>query len=145
MRRPSFKNPRRARSGLAEMRDISIDMNHFRGGTLPVFDRGQVDPGDEGLNSGREVKLSRRFRTAADRLPGKAVTQRLLGDPRPGRAGRAPDCEDSLRAERSAEAYRLMGQEPPQDGYGVKDLDRVKARLELLKPRRWRPMKDAAE
>lgn len=74
------------------------------------------------------------------------MTGRVLGDPRPGRAGRAPDCEDSLRAERSEEAYRLLGKEPPSsDRYAILDLDTVRNRVELLKPRRYRPFKEAAE
>lgn len=74
------------------------------------------------------------------------MTGRLLGDPKPGRAGRAPDCEDSLKVERSEEAYRLLGKEPPgSDRYAVLDLDEVRSRLDRLRPRRWLPVKEAAE
>jgi hypothetical protein len=97
------------------------------------------------IRSGGE--LPARYRTAADRTPArKVVTGRLLGDPPPHRAGKAPDCEESLRKERSDEAYRLLGREPPDSEYGILDLETVRAQRDRLAPRRWRPpFKEAAE
>jgi hypothetical protein len=69
----------------------------------------------------------------------RIVTARYFRDPPPWRAGRAPDCEDSLRAQASDEAYRLMGKEPPTAGYALLDLDTVRDRAERLAPRRWTP------
>lgn len=121
---------------------------------IPVFDRGSDDvpihpAAAAGLstNAGPDFSWPRRYRTAADRLPGQVVTARILGDPRPDRAGRAPDCEESLKVERSLEAYRLLGKEPPEhDRYGRLDLDEVRRRLDALAPRRYRPIfKEAAE
>lgn len=120
---------------------------------MPVFDRGKFAPADPEIRAGmptgkytKGVQGPARYRTAADRTPGRLVTAKVLGDPAPGRAGKAPDCEDSRRAEQSREAYRLLGKEPPQEGYGVMDLEAVKDRLDRLAPRRWKPpFRDAAE
>lgn len=119
---------------------------------IPIFDRGVFEPVNPEVRIGfadrtrhgedwRSHHLTRRL--AATRT----VTGAMLGDPKPGRAGRAPDCEDSRKRERSDEAYRLLGREPPENGYGSLDLDQVKTRLERLKPRRWTPphLRDAAE
>lgn len=119
--------------------------------TLPIFDRGAFVIYNPETRIGFSVGTGgqappRIHRCAADRqAPKEVVTARLLGDPKPGRAGRAPDCEDSLRAEQSAEAYRLMGREPPAEGYGVMDLEKVRSRIARLAPRRWRPRQEAAE
>lgn len=118
---------------------------------MPVFDRGDFEPLSGEVRAGLtgqagRTELRSRFRTAADRRAGVAVTGRMLGDPKPTRAGQAPDCEDSRKVERSDEAYRLMGKEPPSsDRYALLDLDEVRARAELLKPRRYRPFREAAE
>lgn len=117
---------------------------------VPVFDRADRLPHDPETDLGLETATGfrPRRRTGADRAPaGRVVTGTVLGDPKPERAGRAPDCEESLRLERSKEAYRLLGKEPPgHDDYGVLDLDEVRSRQELLKPRRWQPpFKAAAE
>jgi hypothetical protein len=117
---------------------------------LPVFDRGGA-AWDGAIRAGftpagsLEIYRGRR-RVAADRRPGVAVTARLLGDPKPGRAGRAPDCEDSRRSEESEQAYRLLGKEPPTHGrYAVLSLDEARDRAEILRPRRYRPAMQAAE
>lgn len=122
---------------------------------VPVFDRGSFEPVNDdlkaGLNTGAGGGLPPMRRSDVDRRPvRRVVTGGLLGDPRPGRcnrvAGKAPDCEESLVKERSDEAYRLLGEEPPANNYALKDLDQVKARLERLRPRRYvPPFKDAAE
>lgn len=118
----------------------------------PVFDRGRFAPVNPAIRAGLKINTSNqvaelpaRYRTAADRREARrVVTARLLGDPKPGRAGRAPDCEESLRRERSDEAYRLLGKEPPANNYAELDLERVKSDLDRLAPRRWRPPFTAA-
>lgn len=117
-----------------------------RRGFLPVFDRGDFAPVNRQPRAADGASPVRLVRTRADRQPAReTVTAKLMGDPPPDRAGRALDCEDSLRAERSAEAYRLLGREPPNDGYATLDLEQVRERIDRLAPRRWRPRKDAAE
>lgn len=118
----------------------------------PVFDRSLIGVNinaelNIGLTVGAGGAVPPMHRTAADRQPAReTVTARILGDPPAHRAGRAPDCEDSLRAERSIEAYRLLGLEPPNhERYAVMDLDAAQERMRRLAPRRWKPRIEAAE
>ncbi len=67
---------------------------------------------------------------------GRVVTGRIMGDPPPWRAGRAPDCEEARVAAQRALARRLLGTD------GAENDPRVLALLadqERLAPRRYRP------
>ena len=116
---------------------------------MPVFDRGSFYPMD--APSLRRPVLGSsasfpRYRTAADRVQPKAVvTALVLKDPPPARAGRAPDCEDSRLAERSAEVSKLLGREPRIDDRGGDNLKSILADAARLAPRRWRPAGETGE
>lgn len=79
------------------------------------------------------------------RAPSKTVTAIILKDPRPERAGRAPDCEDSRAAEHTAYLQRLAGNDNAfgdRAGYGLTEM--AAARLRLA-PRRWTPAQGEAQ
>jgi hypothetical protein len=78
---------------------------------------------------------------------GRRVTAAYLHDPKPERAGCAPDCEDSRRAADMEEAYRLLGKPVPPSGYNYVSLADVRAQRARLAPRRYVPphLREAAE
>lgn len=71
----------------------------------PVFSRGKARQLLSG-GGGRVGSISLP-RTWRDRLPvGELVTSKLMGDPPPWRAGRAPPCEDEMTAAEIQAAQR---------------------------------------
>lgn len=143
---------RRSIKPWAERTRFWHDGSHYGAGrTRPVFDRGSFEPmgplerAANGVNNGHDQRFPR-YRTAADSVPAKAiVTARLLKDPPPERAGRAPDCEESREADRKAALRRLMGMDSTIDDRGGQVLEVMRAERERLAPRRWRPRQEAAE
>jgi hypothetical protein len=118
------------------------------GGYPPVFDRGSFEPvgggwsrnllGSNNTGNGRTGSFPR-YRTEADRIPAREiVTSRILKDPSPERAGRAPDCEDSRRLEIADQVSRLLGRRVALEDIDDHSLEAAQAEIDRLAPRRWR-------
>jgi hypothetical protein len=80
-----------------------------------------------------------RRRAQDDIPPRKVVTAAYFGDPKPSRAGRAPDCEDSRLDQAQEDIARKLRRLGVTRESGYVRLDVANARVDALRAKRFTP------